>query len=77
MPKLWTDTVEEHRRAVRDAALDAAAKLVAAHGLASVTMSKIAAETGIGRATLYGTFPTSSRSSSPGTSARSAPTWRS
>ena len=57
MPKLWTDTVEEHRRAVRDAALDAAAKLVAAHGLASVTMSKIAAETGIGRATLYKYFP--------------------
>jgi AcrR family transcriptional regulator len=57
VPKLWTDTVEEHRRAVRDATLDAAAKLVAAHGLASVTMSKIAAETGIGRATLYKYFP--------------------
>lgn len=57
MPKLWTDTVEEHRRAVRDATLDATAKLVAEHGLASVTMSKIAAETGIGRATLYKYFP--------------------
>lgn len=57
VPKLWTDTVEKHRRAVRDAALDAAAKLVAAHGLASATMSKIAAETGIGRATLYKYFP--------------------
>jgi len=57
VPKLWTDTVEQHRRAVRDAALDATAKLVAEHGLATVTMSKIAAETGIGRATLYKYFP--------------------
>lgn len=57
MPKLWTDTVEEHRRAVRDATLDATAKLVTEHGLASVTMSKIAAQTGVGRATLYKYFP--------------------
>lgn len=57
VPKLWTDTVEEHRRAVRDAAMDAVAALVAEHGLAAVTMSKIAAETGIGRATLYKYFP--------------------
>ena len=57
VPKLWTDTVDEHRRAVRDATLDATARLVAGHGLASVTMSRIAAETGIGRATLYKYFP--------------------
>jgi AcrR family transcriptional regulator len=57
VPKLWTDTVEEHRRAVRDAALDATARLVGEHGLTAVTMSKIAAETGIGRATLYKYFP--------------------
>ena len=57
MPKLWTDTVEEHRRAVRDAAIDATAKLVVGHGLASLTMSQIAAEAGIGRATLYKYFP--------------------
>jgi len=57
VPKLWTDTVDEHRRAVRDATLDATARLVAEHGLASVTMSKIATETGIGRATLYKYFP--------------------
>jgi AcrR family transcriptional regulator len=57
VPKLWTDTIEEHRRAVHDAALDAAAALIAEHGLASVTMSKIAAATGIGRATLYKYFP--------------------
>ena len=57
MPKLWTDTIEEHRRAVRDATLDTTAALVAERGLASVTMSQIAAETGIGRATLYKYFP--------------------
>ena len=57
VPKLWTETIEEHRRAVHDAALDSAAALVAEHGLASVTMSRIAAETGIGRATLYKYFP--------------------
>jgi AcrR family transcriptional regulator len=57
VPKLWTDTVEEHRRAVRDAVLAGTAKLVAEPGLTSVTMSGIAAETGIGRATLYKYFP--------------------
>ncbi len=57
MPKLWNDTIEEHRQAVRDATLDATAALVADNGLASVTMSQIAKETGIGRATLYKYFP--------------------
>jgi AcrR family transcriptional regulator len=57
MPKLWTETIEAHRRAVRDATLDSVAALVAEHGLASVSMSQIAAETGIGRATLYKYFP--------------------
>jgi AcrR family transcriptional regulator len=57
VPKLWDDTIESHRRAVRDTTLDAAAALVAEHGLASVTMSEIAERTGIGRATLYRYFP--------------------
>ena len=57
VPKLWTETIDEHRRAVRDATLDTTAALVAEHGLASVTMSQIAKETGIGRATLYKYFP--------------------
>ena len=56
VPKLWNETIEAHRRAVRDATLDTTAALVAEHGLASVTMSKIAEETGIGRATLYKYF---------------------
>lgn len=57
MPRLWNETIETHRRAVRDATLDTAAALVAERGLASVTMSQIAHETGIGRATLYKYFP--------------------
>ncbi|MEP7020668.1 MAG: helix-turn-helix domain-containing protein, partial [Pseudonocardiales bacterium] len=57
MPKLWTDTIEAHRQAVREATLDTAATLVAERGLSAVTMSRIAEETGIGRATLYKYFP--------------------
>src|SRR5262250_2475325 len=57
VPKLWNETIDEHRRAVRDATLDTTAALVAEHGLASVTMSQIAQETGIGRATLYKYYP--------------------
>jgi AcrR family transcriptional regulator len=56
VPKLWNETIEAHRRAVRDATLDTTAALVAEHGLASVTMSQIAEKTGIGRATLYKYF---------------------
>lgn len=57
VPKLWTETIDAHRLAVRDATLDAAAALVAEHGLLSVTMSQLAQKTGIGRATLYKYFP--------------------
>ena len=57
MPKLWRETIAAHRREVRDAILDTTAAQVAEHGLASVTMSQIAEEAGIGRATLYKYFP--------------------
>jgi AcrR family transcriptional regulator len=57
MPKLWNDTIAAHRMAVRDAALDTTAELAATHGIPAVTMSLIAKETGIGRATLYKYFP--------------------
>jgi AcrR family transcriptional regulator len=57
MPKLWNETIEAHRREVRGAILDTTAALVAEQGLRSVTMSQIAEETGIGRATLYKYFP--------------------
>jgi AcrR family transcriptional regulator len=56
VPKLWSETIEAHRREVREAILDTTAALVATHGLRSATMSKIAEETGIGRATLYKYF---------------------
>ena len=57
VPKLWTDTIEEHRREVGDAIVSTTAALVAEKGLRSVTMSQIAEEAGIGRATLYKYFP--------------------
>ena len=57
MPKLWNETIESHRREVRGAILDTTARLATDHGLLSVTMTQIAAETGIGRATLYKYFP--------------------
>lgn len=57
MPKLWSETIEEHRREVRDAILETTAALVEEHGLLGVTMSRIAEGTGIGRATLYKYFP--------------------
>lgn len=57
MPKLWNDTIEAHRHAVRDAILDTTLGLVRERGLLSVTMSQIAEVTGIGRATLYKYFP--------------------
>lgn len=57
MPKLWDTTIEAHRREVHRAILDSTAALVGQHGLFSVTMSRIAEEAGIGRATLYKYFP--------------------
>jgi AcrR family transcriptional regulator len=57
VPKLWTDTIEEHRQQVRDAIRKATAELVHEQGLLSVTMSAIAERTEIGRATLYKYFP--------------------
>ena len=57
VPRLWNETVEAHRRDVRDAILDATAMLVTQQGLRSATMAQIAERTGIGRATLYKYFP--------------------
>jgi AcrR family transcriptional regulator len=57
VPSLWSDTIEAHRREVRDAILDTTAALVAERGLRSVPMSLIAERVGIGRATLYKYFP--------------------
>ena len=57
VPKLWTETIATHREAVREAILDTAWRLVGERGLAAVTMSQIAEQAGIGRATLYKYFP--------------------
>src|ERR1700682_2629033 len=57
MPKLWNETIAAHRRGVHDAILETTWGLVTERGLTSVTMSEIAEETGIGRATLYKYFP--------------------
>ncbi|MFI9585928.1 TetR/AcrR family transcriptional regulator [Streptomyces sp. NPDC052236] len=57
MPKLWNETIEAHRHAVREAILETTWALVTEHGLMSVTMTQIAEKAGIGRATLYKYFP--------------------
>ena len=57
VPKLWTDTVETHRREVHEAIQSRTAELVEEHGLRAVTMSQVADATGIGRATLYKYYP--------------------
>lgn len=56
MPALWTQTIEAHRAAVREAILDSTWALVTEHGPLSVSMSQVAEATGIGRATLYKYF---------------------
>jgi AcrR family transcriptional regulator len=57
VPKLWNETIDEHRRSVREAILESTWRLVSERGLLAVTMSQIAEATGIGRATLYKYFP--------------------
>ncbi|PWN04358.1 TetR/AcrR family transcriptional regulator [Nocardioides silvaticus] len=57
MPKLWNETIESHRNAVREAILETTWRLVNERGLLSVTMTQVAEGVGIGRATLYKYFP--------------------
>jgi len=57
VPKLWSQTIDAHRREVREAILTMTRELVAQRGLRGVTMSQIAEQVGIGRATLYKYFP--------------------
>ena len=57
MPKLWSETIEEHRRTVQEAIIDNAWTLAGERGLLGVTMSEVAEKAGIGRATLYKYFP--------------------
>lgn len=57
MPRIWTDTVDAHRVAVRAAILASAWRLAVDDGLFAVTMSRIAETAGISRATIYKYFP--------------------
>ena len=54
MPKLWSDTIVEHRSAVRDAILDATGRLVHRDGLTGLTMTALAEASGVGRAARAG-----------------------
>lgn len=56
VPKLWGETIQAHRADVRAAVLEAAWRLAVERGVLSVTMAQVAAEAGIGRATLYKYF---------------------
>lgn len=57
VPKLWSHTIEAHRHDVREAILETTWALASERGLLGVTMSRIAEQVGIGRATLYKYFP--------------------
>lgn len=56
MPRLWNETIDAHRRSVRDAIIDSTADLIQEHGILALTMSQIAKRAGISRATLYNYF---------------------
>lgn len=56
VPKLWKDTVEEHRRDVRAAIFETAWDLARERGVRGVTMGEVAERAGIARATLYKYF---------------------
>lgn len=56
MPKLWESTVEAHRTSVRDSITQTAWQLARSGGVRALSMSRIAAEVGISRATLYKYF---------------------
>lgn len=52
----WERTVDVHRDSVRSAVIDAAAVVVSEQGVLGATMAAVAAQAGIGRATLYRYF---------------------
>jgi len=53
----WVDTLDEHRAAQREHILTAAFELLRERGMATMSMSAVAARAGISRATLYHYFP--------------------
>ena len=54
---MWQETIGAHRREVHDSILEVTGGLAAERGPLSLTMSEIAEQVGIGRATLYKYFP--------------------
>src|SRR5215217_4295223 len=74
VPRLWDETIEAHRAAVREAILDTTGALVAEHGLLSVTMSRVAGKPASGARRSTSISRTSNRSCSPGTNVTSAAT---
>jgi AcrR family transcriptional regulator len=56
VPKVWADTIDGHKVAVRQAVIRATAALVDERGIGALTMSAVAERAGIGRATLYKYF---------------------
>jgi AcrR family transcriptional regulator len=57
MATLWTDSLQAHRAEVRDNIAEATWRLAQEHGVMTLTMSQVAAASGISRATLYKYFP--------------------
>lgn len=56
MPKLWEESIENHRHAVRSTIMEATWRLAEEHGPLGLSMSQVAKAAGIGRATLYKYF---------------------
>jgi AcrR family transcriptional regulator len=56
MPRIWADSLEQHKADVRSAVMTTAAEMAATEGVRSLTMSRIAQQAGISRATLYTYF---------------------
>ncbi len=53
MPKLWADSLDEHRALVRARLVDAFLELVEEHGLDEVTVSAVAARADLARSAVY------------------------
>ena len=53
MPKLWADSLDEHRSLVRDRLVDAFVELVTEHPMDEVTVSAVAERAGIARSAVY------------------------
>lgn len=53
MPRIWEETVDAHRGAVQRAIAEATSRVAHREGVSGLSMSAIATEAGVSRATLY------------------------